>query len=155
MDLSCLNFFDPFLEPFITSGLRNILWQWVPQLSYVLHGKNTSLCWFKSSDVNVLLGPLYFLGEATENNFYISFPMCHSWSNRWWMYLLLLSSLSTLQTHLLHFSYLWKLFPTSPHPECFSAQLFWRPRNSLLSWHGFINDSCHGGFLFCSCCISR
>lgn len=62
-------FFDPFLKPFITSGLRNILWQRVPQFNYALHGKSTSLCWFKSSCVNVLLGPLYFLQEATDNYF--------------------------------------------------------------------------------------
>lgn len=39
MDLSSSNVFDPFLKPFITFGLSNILWQWVPQFNYALYEK--------------------------------------------------------------------------------------------------------------------
>lgn len=39
MDLSSSNVFDPFLKPFITFGLRNILWQWVPQFNYAFYEK--------------------------------------------------------------------------------------------------------------------
>lgn len=39
MDLSSSNVFDPFLKPFITFGLRNILWQWVPLFNYAFYEK--------------------------------------------------------------------------------------------------------------------
>lgn len=39
MDLSSSNVSDPFLKPFITLGLRNILWQRVPWFNYALYEK--------------------------------------------------------------------------------------------------------------------
>lgn len=150
MDLSSSNVFDPLLKPFITFGLRNILWQWVPQFNYALYEKV-----LPSVGLNLLVWqhhqvPL-ILRRTSEQPVPICLFLCHAWSDRPLLNLLLLSPLSPWRFLICLFFHLCRSYCPSllilnallPALSS-SAQLFWSP---MARKHTTMEMQCHRGVL--------
>lgn len=159
MDLSSSNVFDPLLKPFITFGLRNILWQWVPQFNYALYEKV-----LPSVGLNLLVWQQHqlplILRRTSEQPVPICFFLCHAWSDRPLLNLLLLSPLSPWRLLICLFFHLCRsCCPSLLILNAFlpalssSAQLFWNP---MARKHTTMEMQRHRGvlswcFLICSC----